>query len=124
MQMAVAIPLNVLALLYFSKARPYSFKERKYRIKNYIAIYNEICLIIFESLMLGLGIMQKNLAASTAKEAFSYYIIYYLVAATVPNAIYFVLRCIIHMYRKVWLPFIESDLFRKNFPEKWAKYQA
>jgi hypothetical protein len=24
----------------------------------------------------------------------------------------------------MWLPFIESELFRKNFPEKWAYYQA
>jgi hypothetical protein len=24
----------------------------------------------------------------------------------------------------MWLPFIESELFRKNFPEKWAYYKA
>lgn len=38
--------------------------------------------------------------------------------------IYFVFRCVVHAYRKMWLPFIESELFRKNFPEKWAYYQA
>lgn len=41
-----------------------------------------------------------------------------------PNVIYFVFRCVVHVYRKMWLPFIESDLFRTNFPEKWAYYQA
>ena len=66
-QMALAIPLNVLALMYFAKARPYSFKERKYKIKNYIAIYNEACLVIFEGLMLGLGLLQKNAATPTEK---------------------------------------------------------
>jgi len=47
MQMALAIPINFLALLYFSRAKPYSFKEKKYRIKNYIAIYHEACILIF-----------------------------------------------------------------------------
>lgn len=39
-QMAVVIPVNFLALLYYARARPYSFKFRKYKIKNYIAIYH------------------------------------------------------------------------------------
>jgi hypothetical protein len=40
LQMSLAIPLNVLALLYFSKSRPYTFKFKKYRIKNYIVIFH------------------------------------------------------------------------------------
>jgi hypothetical protein len=123
-QMALAIPLNVLALMYFAKARPYSFKERKYRIKNYLAIFNEAGLIIFEGLMLGLGLLQKNGATPDEKEAFSLYVIYLLAAVSVPNVVYFVFRCVVHVHRKMWMPFIESDLFRKNFPEKWARYQA
>ena len=56
LQMGLAIPLNVLTLLYFIRARPYSFKFRKYRIKNYLVIYHEVALILFEFLMLTLGI--------------------------------------------------------------------
>lgn len=47
LQMGLAIPLNILTLLYFSRSRPYTFKFKKYRIKNYIVIYHEVCLIIF-----------------------------------------------------------------------------
>ncbi len=52
LQMSLCIPLNVLTLLYFCKGRPYTFKFRHYRIKNYVAIYHEACLIIFVLLML------------------------------------------------------------------------
>ena len=52
------------------------------------------------------------------------YIIYFLVVVTAPNVIYLAFRSFVHIYRKMWLPFIESDLFRKNFPEKWAYYQS
>jgi hypothetical protein len=30
----------------------------------------------------------------------------------------------VFLYRKVWLIFIESEIFKKNFPEKYAEYQA
>ena len=40
LQLALAISLNLLSLLYFCRARPYSFKLRGYRIKNYLAIYH------------------------------------------------------------------------------------
>lgn len=40
MQMAMCIPLNVATLLYFIRARPFSFKYKKRRIRNYIAIYH------------------------------------------------------------------------------------
>jgi Mn2+/Fe2+ NRAMP family transporter len=60
LQMSLCLPVNVITLLYFIKAKPYSFKQKNYRIKNYIAIYHEACLIIFELLMLGLGLLQKN----------------------------------------------------------------
>lgn len=45
-QMVLAIALNFLALLYFIRARPYSFKYHKYRIKNYLAIFHEASLIL------------------------------------------------------------------------------
>lgn len=40
LQMGLCIPLNVLVLLYFCKARPYSFKFKRFRVKNYFAIYH------------------------------------------------------------------------------------
>jgi cytochrome b subunit of formate dehydrogenase len=89
-----------------------------------VAIFNEVALIIFEILFMILGLYQKNGATSAVKENFSYYIIYYMTAVTVPNVIYFVFRTVVHVYRKVWIPFTESELFRKNFPEKWARMQA
>lgn len=55
-----------------------------------------------------LGLYQKNGATSAVKENFSYYIIYYMTAVTVPNVIYFVFRTVVHVYRKVWIPFTES----------------
>jgi hypothetical protein len=39
-QMGLAIPLNILTLFYFCKYRPFAFKFRGFRIKNYIAIYH------------------------------------------------------------------------------------
>lgn len=45
-QMVLALALNFLALLYFIRARPYSFKYHKYRIKNYLAIFHEASLMI------------------------------------------------------------------------------
>lgn len=67
LQMGLAIPLNVLTLLYFCRARPYSFKFSKYRIKNYVAIYHEVALIIFEFLMLTLGIKDSANALPAEK---------------------------------------------------------
>ena len=45
LQMSLCIPLNVLTLLYFCRARPYSFKISKYRIKNYFVIFEEVALL-------------------------------------------------------------------------------
>ena len=67
-QMGLAIPLNVLTLMYFCRARPYTFKFRKYRIKNYLVIYHEVALIIFEFLMLTLGIKDTAGALPAEKE--------------------------------------------------------
>ncbi len=58
--MSLAIPLNFLTLLYFIRVKPYSFKYKNYRIKNYIAIYQEVCLLIFELLLLILGVMHRD----------------------------------------------------------------
>lgn len=30
----------------------------------------------------------------------------------------------VYIYRKIWLVFIESEFFAKNFPATYAKYQA
>lgn len=55
LQMGLAIPINILVLLYYIRARPYSFKVKHYRIKNYLMIINCICLIVLEMLLFGLG---------------------------------------------------------------------
>ena len=49
--LGLCIPLNVLFLLYLSRARPYSFKYKKRRFRNYLAIFNEVSLILFEFLI-------------------------------------------------------------------------
>ena len=66
--MSLCIVLNTACLLYFSRARPYSFKFKKRRIKNYIAIFNEVALIIFEFLMLVLAILNRDKVSNTEKE--------------------------------------------------------
>lgn len=65
LQMGLCLPLNILVLLYFCKAKPYTFKFKHLRIKNYFAIYHEACLIIFELFMLILGVKDKNNATSS-----------------------------------------------------------
>jgi hypothetical protein len=67
LQMGLAIPLNTLTLLYFIRARPYTFKFFKYRIKNYFAIFHEGCLILLEILMLVLGTMNQNGSSASEK---------------------------------------------------------
>ena len=69
--------------------------------------------------MLALGVMQNNGATAQAKEQFSYNIIYYLTAVTAISFVYYCFRIYIQVYRKIWTPFIESELFKKNFPNKW-----
>lgn len=122
--MGLAIPLNILTLLYFSRARPYTFKFKKYRIKNYIVIYHEVCLIIFEFLMLSLGVKDSAGATAAEKEQFSNYIVYYLAAVCTVSFIYQIFIIIVFIYRKIWLRFIETDFFKLNFSYQYAKYQA
>jgi hypothetical protein len=105
LQMALCIPLNVLCLLYFSRARPFSFKYRKRRVRNYIAIYHEVALIIFEILMLVLGIMDRDLSSSSSKQNFSMTIIYYLCVVCTISFIYFLFRVGVQIYRRIWWPF-------------------
>ena len=65
--MSLCIALNVASLLYFSRARPFSFKYRKRKIRNYIAIFHEVALIIFELLLLALAILDRDLKSSVEK---------------------------------------------------------
>lgn len=67
LQMGLCLPVNVLCLMYFIKARPYSFKFRKRRLRNYIAIFHEAALLIFELLMLILGVYDKNMLSAFEK---------------------------------------------------------
>ncbi len=41
---------------------------------------------------------------------------------SVPSVAYFAFRTYVQVYRKVYRAFIESELFQKNFPEKYARY--
>lgn len=70
--------------------------------------------------MLILGIKNDNGATPTEKEEFSYFIIYYLAAVCSITFIYHLITVITVLYRKFWLAFIETELFRTNFPEKYA----
>lgn len=40
------------------------------------------------------------------------------------SLIYHILTIGLFVYRKIWLIFIESELFKRNFPQKYAEYQA
>jgi hypothetical protein len=124
LQMGLCIPLNILVLLYFCKARPYTFKFNHFRIKNYFAIFHEASIIIFELLLLILGMQDQNNATPTEKENFSYYIIYYLVIVCSFSFVYHIFSLVVFLHRKIWLRFIESELFKRNFPKKYAEYQA
>jgi len=65
--MGVCIVINLLVLLYLAKARPYSFKFKHLRIKNYFAIYHEVCYIGLEILLLIMGGKEKDGASSAQK---------------------------------------------------------
>ena len=121
LQMSLCIPLNVLCLYYFSKARPYSFKFKKRRLRNYLVIFNEVSLILFEFMLLVLGMLDQDNKSAFEKEEFSYSIIYLLTIACTVNLIYFIFRIGVQIHRKIYLPFIDSELFRNNFPEKYEE---
>ena len=108
LQMGLCIPLNVLCLLYFIRARPYSFKYKKRRFRNYIVIFNEVSLILFEFLMLALGILDRDKKSSFEKEEFSYVIIYWLTIVCTVNLVYFVFRIWVQVHRKIYMPFTET----------------
>jgi hypothetical protein len=73
--------------------------------------------------MLILGVKAQNRATPTEKEDFSYSIIYFLVLACTISFLYQIFATVIYLYRKAWLAFIETELFRRNFPEKHSEYQ-
>jgi len=73
-----------------------------------MAIFNEVSLIIFEILLLVMGIMQRDLISSSVKEKFASYIVIYLTVVSIPNFLYFIFRTVIFVQRKIWIPFIES----------------
>ena len=121
MQMSLCVILNTACLLYFSRARPYSFKFKKRRIRNYIAIFNEVALIAFEFLMMALAILDRDGATAIEKENFSKRIVIYVAVVTSVNFAYMLFRVGVQVYRKMWIPFTFSELFRVNFPEKYAE---
>lgn len=108
LQMSLCIPLNVACLLYFSRARPFSFKFNKRKIRNYVAIFHEVALIFFELLMLVLGIMDRDLKTAYEKEKYSNFIIYYLCIVCSISFIYFLFRIGVQIYRRIWMPFTET----------------
>lgn len=70
-----------------------------------------------------MGIKAENNASASEKEDFSYSIIYFLVVACTISFLYQIFATVIYLYRKAWLYFIETDLFKRNFPEKYSEYQ-
>ena len=121
MQMSLCIILNIACLLYFSRARPYSFKFKRRRIRNYIAIFNEVALIVFEFLMLALAILDRDGGTAIEKENFAKKIVIYVAVVTSVSLVYMLFRVGLQIYRKLWVPFTFSELFRINFPEKYAE---
>ena len=121
LQMSLCIVLNIACLLYFSRGRPYSFKFKKRRIRNYLAIFNEAALIFFELLMLILAIMDRDGKTAAEKQKFSSSLVIVAAIAASVNFLYLLFRVGVHVYRKIWMPFTESEIFRLNFPEKYAQ---
>ena len=74
--------------------------------------------------MLTLGIKDSAGASALEKEQFANYIVYYLTAVCTVSFIYQIFVIGVFLYRKVWLRFIETEIFIKNFPDLHAKYQA
>jgi hypothetical protein len=72
--------------------------------------------------MLVFGMKAQNRATPSEKEAFSYNVIYFLVFACTISFLYQSFATVIYLYRKAWLVFIETDLFKRNFPEKHSEY--
>jgi hypothetical protein len=118
LQMSLCIALNVACLLYFSRARPFSFKYRKRKLRNYIAIFHEVSLIIFEFLLLSLGIMDRDMKTAIQKETFSKGIIYYLCIVCTISFLYFIFRIGVQIYRRIWMPFTETLLRLKRQKEE------
>jgi len=89
-----------------------------------MAIYHQACIIIFEILLFVLGALDKKGATTAEKEKIGENIVHFLIAVCTVSFIYQIFILIVTFYRKIWLIFIESDLFKRNFPEQYALYQA
>jgi hypothetical protein len=78
-QVSLMIVVNIPVVLYLIKARPYRFKYRRLRIRNYMAIFNEVMLIGFEIGLLVFALMDRDNVdintKTTALLAMSYYIL-------------------------------------------------
>ena len=80
--------------------------------------------ILFEFLILTLGVKDSAGASVQEKEEFANGIIYYLTAVCTVSFLYQIFVIAVFIYRKIWMRFIETECFQKNFPELHAKYQA
>lgn len=117
LQLSLMIVLNVAVAFYIIKARPYRFKYRRLRIRNYIVIFNEVCLIGFEIGLLVFALMDKDGVAAATKASAMLVMSYYLLVFMLINAFYFIFRIYIEVRRRLWEPFLETECFKLNFPE-------
>ena len=46
---------------------------------------------------------------------------YFLCAVVSVSFMYFVFRVAVQVYRRVWMPFTATEMFRVNFPEKYKE---
>ena len=60
--------------------------------------------------------MDRDNRSAFEKEKFSKNIIAYVAAVATVNLIYLLFRVGVQVYRKIWVPFTYSELFRVNFP--------
>lgn len=102
LQLSLMIVVNLPVTLYLIKARPYRFKYRRLRIRNYIAIFNEVVLIGFEIGLLVFALMDRDGASSTIKTTTMLAMSYYLLIVMLVNCFYFMFRIYIEVRRRVW----------------------
>ena len=106
LQLSLLIVVNVPVAFYLIKARPYRFKYRRLRIRNYIAIFNEVMLIGFEIGLLVFALMDRDGATAATKTTTMLAMSYYLLIVMIVNAVYFFFRIYIEVRRRLWEPFI------------------
>lgn len=116
-QIGLLIVVNVAVAMYVIKARPYRFKWRRMRVRNYLAIFNEVTIVGFEIGLLVFALMDQDGVSLETRTQAMLGLSYYLLALLIVNLIYLLFRMYIEVRRRLWERFIETECFKLNFPE-------